>query len=360
MSPMLKKVEKAGVRGLKMKRKPYNIMPEDFYKDVSELKRLFSLLINAKDSERIALSPSVSYGIANVTNNIFLKSTDNIVITEGQFPSNVYPWVSLAKKYNSKLVFAKKPKINSNQGELWNKNILDAINKNTRVVSIGLHHWAEGTKFDIESIREKTKSVGSLLIIDGTQSIGVVPFDVSLIKPDALVCAGYKWLMGPYGITLSYYGEFFDKGFPIEESWVNRKNSVDFSGLINYQDKYEGVSNRYSVGQQSNFINISMMSAAINQINNWGVENIYNYINSITNDFFNLVNRSNFWVEKKEYRSAHLFGIKPKKNNQNILKNLKEKNIYVSLRGDSIRVSPSVYNKKEDLMRLLSCLNESV
>ena len=39
----------------------------------------------------------------------------------------------------------------------------------------------------------------ALLIIDGTQSIGSMPFDLDEIKPDALVCAGYKWLMGPYG-----------------------------------------------------------------------------------------------------------------------------------------------------------------
>ena len=64
---------------------------------------------------------------------------------------------------------------------------------------MGMVHWADGTIFDLEKIRKKTKEVGALLIVDGTQSVGAMPFDVNKIKPDALVCAAYKWLMGPYG-----------------------------------------------------------------------------------------------------------------------------------------------------------------
>ena len=60
------------------------------------------------------------------------------------------------------------------------------------------------------AIRKKTKKVGALLIIDGTQSVGALPFNIKKINPDALICAGYKWLMGPYGIGLAYYNEVFD------------------------------------------------------------------------------------------------------------------------------------------------------
>ena len=141
---------------------------------------------------------------------------------------------------------------------------------------MGMVHWADGTIFDLEKIRKKTKEVGALLIIDGTQSVGAMPFDVNKIKPDALVCAAYKWLMGPYGSAFCYYGEAFDNGFPIEESWINRKNSEDFSQLINYQEDYSEGARRYNVGQQSNFINVAMLTAAINQLNSWGVDNIYN------------------------------------------------------------------------------------
>ena len=238
MSPMLKIVEEAGINGLKTKRAPHNILPEDFFSGVNALKKAFAKLINLDEHERIAISSSVSYGLANITNNIQLKESDNIILIGDQFPSNVYPWMELTKKHNANLKFINKPNSENNAGRAWNKKILNSINKQTKVVAMGLLHWADGTIYDIEKIRKKTKEVDALLIIDGTQSIGVMPFDIKETQPDALICAGYKWLMGPYGIGLSYYGPFFDNGKPIEESWINRKNSEDFSNLINYEDEY--------------------------------------------------------------------------------------------------------------------------
>ena len=359
MSPMLKIVEEAGINGLKTKRAPHNILPEDFFSGVNALKKAFAKLINLDEHERIAISSSVSYGLANITNNIQLKESDNIILIGDQFPSNVYPWMELTKKYNANLKFINKPNSENNAGRAWNKKILNSINKQTKVVAMGLLHWADGTIYDIEKIRKKTKEVDALLIIDGTQSIGVMPFDIKETQPDALICAGYKWLMGPYGIGLSYYGPFFDNGKPIEESWINRKNSEDFSNLINYEDEYGEYARRYSVGQQSNFINISMLKAGIDQLNHWGIENVYKYIESITTPCFPLLNKKNTWYEDSKFRSSHLFGIRPKKNLKKILKKIRENNIFISLRGDIIRVSPSVYNTKEDVQKLFKCISEN-
>ena len=80
---------------------------------------------------------------------------------------------------------------------------LAAIDDQTAAVSIGQVHWVNGTKYDLTSIRQKTRAVGAALIIDGTQSIGALPFDVQEVQPDALVVAGYKWLMGPYSIGMA-------------------------------------------------------------------------------------------------------------------------------------------------------------
>ena len=289
MSPMLKKVEKAGIAGLKIKRAPNKLLPNDFFVGVSNLKKHFATLINLKDHERIALAPSVSYGIANVTNNIKLESKNNVVLLGDQSPSNVYPWMSLTKKYNAELVFVNKPNKEKGCGEAWNENVLKKINNNTKVVSMGMVHWADGTIFDLEKIREKTRKVGALLIIDGTQSVGAMPFDINTIQPDALVCAAYKWLMGPYGSAVCYFGKSFDEGSPIEESWINRKGSEDFSQLINYQEEYAKGARKFSVGQQSSFINVSMLIAAIKQLNSWGVKNIYNYTESITDSCFEIL-----------------------------------------------------------------------
>ena len=359
MSPMLKKVEKAGIKGIHFQRKPDKIMPEDFFRNIEKIKGSFSRLINCKNPDRIAYVPAASYGLANVTNNIKLERGEGVVVVGDQFPSNVYPWMNLTKKYDGELKFVKKQTSSKSQGKQWNEDILSAIDKKTKVVSMGIVHWADGTLFDMKKIREKTRENNALLIIDGTQSIGSMPFDVDDIQPDALVCAGYKWLMGPYGSGLSYFGEFFDDGQPIEESWINRKGSEDFSNLINYQHEYAKFAKRYSVGQQSNFINVDMLNQGIKQINKWGVDNVYDYIKSISSKYFDMLDRSKVWYEEEDYRAGHLFGLKPKKNLKKILKKIREKNIYISLRGDIIRVSPSIYNTEKDILKLFECVSEN-
>ena len=359
MSPMLKKVEKAGIKGIHFQRKPDKIMPEDFFRNIEKIKGSFSRLINCKNPDRIAYVPAASYGLANVTNNIKLERGEGVVVVGDQFPSNVYPWMNLTKKYDGELKFVKKQTSSKSQGKQWNEDILSAIDKKTKVVSMGIVHWADGTLFDMKKIREKTRENNALLIIDGTQSIGSMPFDVDDIQPDALVCAGYKWLMGPYGSGLSYFGEFFDDGEPIEESWINRKGSEDFSNLINYQHEYAKFAKRYSVGQQSNFINVDMLNQGIKQINKWGVDNVYDYIKSISSKYFDMLDRSKVWFEEEDYRAGHLFGLKPKKNLKKILKKIREKNIYISLRGDIIRVSPSIYNTEKDILKLFECVSEN-
>ena len=90
MSPSLKSVEQAGVRAVLQKNTPDVIRPNDFFTAVAQVKQLYSELIDNNDPERIAIIPSVSYGMANVVNNIKLNAGDEIILIEDQFPSNVY------------------------------------------------------------------------------------------------------------------------------------------------------------------------------------------------------------------------------------------------------------------------------
>ena len=356
MSPMLKKVEKAGVKGIKQKRKPYHITPIDFFKTSDLVKKRFSSIIDCKNHNRIAIIPSASYGLANAVNNISIKEKDEIILLDEQFPSNVYPWLYLKERSKAKLVFIKRPDTLIDSGKKWNEEILAAITNKTKVVAIGNIHWACGTLFDLIAIRKKTAEVGALLIIDGTQSIGALPLNIEKTQPDALICAGYKWLMGPYSIGVAYYGKYFDKGIPIEDNWINRRGSENFSGLINYSDKYGELASRYNVGEQSNFILLPMLLAGLNQIESWGVKNIQDYCKNLISEEIKKVNQKKYWIEKENYRANHLFGIKQLDNKINLIEKLKSKKISVSIRGDKIRVSPHVYNDKREIKKLFECL----
>ena len=358
MSPLPKASEKIGIQNLRRKRNPATILAKDFFADGELLREEFARLINADDAKRIAIVPSVSYGMASVAHNLKIGRGEKIIVAAEQFPSNYYPWQRLCMESGAVIHAVEPPTELSQRGAIWNEKILSAIDQNTRAVAIGNVHWADGTLFQLEEIRKRTKDVGALLIVDGTQSVGVLPFDVRKIQPDALVCAGYKWLLGPYSIGVAYYGEYFDDGKPIEESWLNRMDSEDFSSLVNYQASYQSGALRYDVGEHSNFVLVPMLTKSIAQLNKWGIQGIQDYITSITTPPIEALREKGYWIEDKTYRGGHLFGLRGlKRDPQQIREVLTRNNIFVSQRGDAIRVAPNVYNDPKDMSRLVKALS---
>ncbi|MEQ9091391.1 MAG: aminotransferase class V-fold PLP-dependent enzyme [Balneola sp.] len=361
MSPLMQSVEEAGIKGIKNKRQPNLISGQDFFTESNELRNRFAQLINCKESENCVIIPSVSYGMANVARNLKLQKGDNIIVVGEQFPSNVYPWMEVALKAEAEIKTISPPDIEKGRGELWNKQILESINERTKLVACGHIHWADGTIFDLRSIRQKTYEIGAWLAVDATQSLGALPFNVQQLKPDALIAAGYKSLMGPYSIGMAYYGEELSNGSPIEQNWINRFESENFSNLVNYNEHYQPGALRYEVGEHSNFILVPMMLEAIKKLNEWKPENIQQYLIDLVEKPISLLRESGFIIEETKYRASNLFGIRLAEHHQmNRLKEkLLESNIIVSYRGDAIRVSPNVYNDSDDLHKLVQVLTSN-
>ena len=362
MAPQLKTVEEAGVKGIRYKRNPHHISIDHFFNETEGLRNEYAKLIDTENPQRIVVVPSVSYGMANVAKNLPLEQGDQIVVVGEQFPSNVYPWRRAASDNGAEVITVPAPDANEHRGKIWNERILDTINPKTKMVAVGNVHWADGTLFNLKEIRKRTRDVGAWLVIDGTQSVGALPFNVKEIQPDALICAGYKWLLGPYSMGLAYYGPALDNGIPIEENWINRHESENLAGLVNYNDRYQPYALRYEVGEHSNFILIPMQLEAIKQLNSWGVENIQAYCRDLISESIEPIKEQGFGIENEEFRGSHLLGIRLGSNHnlQNIQNRLKEENILVSFRGNSIRVSPNVYNTKEELARFTDILLSSV
>lgn len=360
MSPMLKSVEKAGVKGVRSKRNPAEITPQDFFTDSELLRSEYAKLIRVANPKQIVIIPSVSYGMATVALNLKVSRGQNIVVAAEQFPSNYYSWQRVCEESGGELKIVSPPDTLINRGKIWNERVLEAIDKNTAAVAIANTHWADGTKFNLDAIRKRTKEVGAKLIVDGTQSVGALPFDVEKIQADALICAGYKWLLGPYSMGLAYYHESFNDGKPLEESWINRLNSEDFGSLVNYQPNYQPGALRHEVGEHSNFILVPMMMKALEQLNKWKPENIQEYCGEISKNAIEKLKEKGFWIEDEEYRGKHLFGMRlPKTVDIDKVKSAFVKNkIFVSFRGNAIRVAPNVYNREKDLSKLVSILKK--
>lgn len=355
MSPLLRSSEKAGILGLQRKRMPSDLRKEDFFDDVNDIRSLFNELINGSQPNRVVVAPSASYLIASVAQNVNLTKGCRIVVLANQFPSNYYVWNRLAEEHGAQILSVQKPK---DKNLSWTTALVSAIDEKTSVVSISALHWEDGTLLDMQAVSRKCKTVGATLIIDGTQSIGALPFDQAAIQADAIITSSYKWLLGPYGSAIGYFGPTFDLGNPIEESWLNRLNSDDFQYLTNYQNQYRTGARRYEVGEAPDFIKMPMMKESLTQLLKWNPSEVQAYCKSIVHPILEPLNSAGFTFNKKEEMAYHLFGIglPERLNLENVKLELARQKISVSYRQNIIRVSPNVYNTKQELEKLKNVL----
>jgi len=353
MAPQLKTVEKIGIAAVQRKSHPYTIGADDFFEGATALRNSLATLFDIEHPLDVAIIPSVSYGMANVANNIRFKTGDEIVLLEAQFPSNVYAWQKVAEKNGVRIKVVKSPALKPGRGAAWNAAILQEITAKTAVISLPPCHWADGTLFDLKAIRDKTTAMGALMVIDGSQSFGAAPFSVHELKPDAVVGVGYKWLLGPYGLGFAYMGPYFHNGEPIENNWINRAESEDFGQLVNYNAGYQPRAGRFNMGEYSNFNLVPMLTESVKQLIAWTPEKIQSYCETLTKDALEKLREIGCFIEEDTYRAQHLFGVYlPQHIDINQLKStLLSEKIYVSYRGAAIRVSPNVYNTKQDFER---------
>ena len=359
MSPLLKSVEEKGIDGMRLKRNPISLKPVDFFTGAMGVREKFARMVQG-DPSQVAVMPSVSYGMNSVIRNIACRKGQHALTISEEFPSCYYTARRWCKDHGAELKVVARNDDIPQKGKDWNARILAAINKDTAFLVMASVHWMNATRFDLEQIGVRCREVGAKLIVDGSQSVGALPIDVVACKIDALICAAYKWLMGPYSTALSYIHEDFNNGVPLEESWMTRPNSERFDRLTNYQEGYKPGAIRYDVGQSSNFIFMPMLDEALRQLLEWGVEDIQEYTRKLGAPLISYFLEKGAPVDDEIHRAHHLMGLQlpAGTSGEALLSELHARNVYVSLRGNNIRISLNVFNDDTDVRELIEALKQ--
>ena len=357
LGPLNKLSELEGYHAIQRSVNPVMRTRDQFFDPVETSKALFAQLINA-NSDHIAIIPSVSYGIAIAANNIDLEQKEEVVILEDQFPSNYYIWKQKCERANALLKIVSAPNT-PNKSEAWTNDILNAINDKTKVVAMGNVHWMDGTHFDLKAIGERCREFGTYLIIDGTQSVGALPFDVAEVQPDVLVVASYKWLLGAYGVGFGYFSNRMFAGDPLEINWINKVRSNEFENLTSYLEADRPGAAKFSMGEQSNFISIAMVNEALKLLNEWQPQNIQEYTKALTTAAWDELSKAGITIDPTK-KSYHMTGLRfGKEWDMDALQNaLKQNQVIVSQRGSALRISVNVYNEMKDIEALVNIILE--
>jgi selenocysteine lyase/cysteine desulfurase len=328
------------------------VRAEDWFAPTEHLRTLFARIING-DPEGVAIVPSVSYGIALAAANVPVARGQSIVLLDGEFPSNVYVWHDLARRSDAVVRTITRP-----SGGAWTEPLLKAIDSTTAVVSVPNCHWTDGRFVDLERVAAAARHAGAALVIDGSQSVGAYPLDVAAIQPDFLVTVGYKWLLGPYGLAYLYAApRWRTSGVPLEQSWLTRAGAEDFSRLSDYSASYRPGARRFDMGEFPQFVLTAMAAAALEQVLAWEVKWIQDTISRLTSRAEDGAVWTGAMVVTASDRVGHLVSIRPRAGVRgDLVSALAAANVYVSVRGDAIRVAPHVFNTEADIDRLVDVL----
>ncbi len=355
MSPLPNSVAEAGIVGVKRKSAPWVITAPDFFRTSERVRSLFAQLIGAS-SDDVAITPSASYGIALAASAVQVAPGQEILILAEQFPSNFYSWQEKARQCGGSVVTVPVP-----HDLDWTSALLDKISSRTAVVAVPNCHWTNGGLVDLVAVGSRCREVDAALVVDGTQSLGAHPFDLEKIGPDFLITATYKWLLGPYSLGFVYVAPRHLSAQPLEFSWLAREGSEDFAGLTEYTDSFQPGARKFDVGERANFALIPMAEAALEQILEWGVESISESLSVLAGRAAELAEASGFPPVPAHLRVGHMLGFDiPSSAPHDLVTQLADRNIYVSRRGRSLRVSPHLYNTPEDIDRLMSELGKLV
>jgi len=351
MSPLMHSVVSAMQAGVQTKVQPWTFKPDDFF-SVSETARTLAARVFGTASHNVAMVNSVSYGIQTAANNLPLEASQEILVLDAQFPSNIYPWRDLAARQGGSVRTLSYP-----EDGTWTDAVLDAISQSTAIIATAHMHWANGEVLDLKAVRAAADKVGAALVLDLTQSLGALPFNADEIKPDFAVAASYKWMMGPYTSAFLYVDPKWQAGRPMEFNWMNRKGSQNFSKLTDYVDEYQPGALRYDMGEKANPALLGGVSAALTQVLDWGIDNIAESLRVKTDHLAAELTVIGLAPMGPEIRSPHYLGVAfPKAPPADILARLAAENIFVSIRGDFMRVTPHLFITDADMARFIDRL----
>jgi selenocysteine lyase/cysteine desulfurase len=164
---------------------------------IETLRKSVAELLHA-DSDEICMIPNTSAGINLVAEGYPWQSGDNVVIPEGEFPSNLFPWQNQQSRGVDLRIVPR-------QGDRVDPDdLFKQVDASTKIIALSWVGYASGFRVDLKEIVRRAHESGVLVFLDAIQGLGIFDLDLAKIDVDFLAADGHKWLLGPegYGVAM--------------------------------------------------------------------------------------------------------------------------------------------------------------
>jgi len=307
--------------------------------------------------DSIAVCTSFTEALCQIAWAFAPSRGSNIVSVDLEFPSVPYPWMRVCEATGAEMRLVE----TANRPERLSFDALArVVDSKTAVICVSHAQYSTGFRFDLKALAELAHAHSALLIVDATQSAGLVPIDIAAAAPDVLIAGGYKWLTGPFGAAVCY----------VSPRLVERLNPP-FVGWRSTPDPYHFDARHLTLAPTARKLEFSTMSygaglalgTAIEYVLELGVERILAHDQKLATRLMDGLDRLGAEIisPRSDLERGGTVTVRyPGRDASALAAALNEARIIVSPRFNSVRFSMHYYNSSDDVDAALDTLGRLV
>ena len=316
-------------------------------------RRALARLVGAQPAE-IALMPNTSVGLHLGAHFAALRADEKrrtIVLSQREFPANVYPWLALQRRGFRVQFVPTTPAGNPDE-----EGLAAALQQDDVVAfSCSFVQFSTGFRADLARFGRICRARDILFVVDAIQGLGTVPVDVHACQIDVLAAGAQKWLCSPWGTGFVFVRAELNNQFePYLPGWLAFHASQDFTRLVDYDYTYRTDAQRFEVGSQP-FQSCTALAESVELLLELGIDNVYQHNIGLQNLILDWAGTHNVQVASDQSARSGILCLRPR-NAEAAHAALLSAQVTCAYREGSIRLSPHFYNDENDIERVLATL----
>ena len=333
---------------------PHLLPDRELFAGLAAARLGIAQLINAEPSE-IALATNTGFGLHLAARALPLKAGDTVLLSDKEFPANVYPWL-LLREQGIKVEMA------HCRPEGWpdEEHLLERLRDPTvRVLAVSFVQFSNGYRVDLKKLGAACRANGTFLVVDGIQGVGNSVLDVRETPIDILSCGGQKWLLSPWGSGFVYVRkELIASLEPTITGWMAFEGTDDFSRLTEYNPTFRSDARRFEMITlpYQDFVGMTTSLGLLLEI---GVRDVAEVTRAMHDPVVKWAQENDVRIASpldERHRSAILCVAPPKP--VEAYHGMKRARVVCSVREGAIRLSPHCYNTMEEMEKVIEVLDD--
>ncbi|OLC06580.1 MAG: hypothetical protein AUH46_00015 [Gemmatimonadetes bacterium 13_1_40CM_70_15] len=335
---------------------PHLLPDRDLQAGLAAARDAAARLINA-DTGEIALATNTSWGLNLAARALPVLPGEKIVVSDREFPANVYPWL-LLKKDGIEVELA------PCRAEGWPDEdaLLERLrDPRVRVLAVSFVQFSNGYRADLKRLGAACRANGTYLVVDGIQGVGNMELDVRETPVDVLACGGQKWLLSPWGSGFVYVRkELVPRLEPTVTGWMAFEGTDDFSRLTEYNPNFRADARRFELITLP-FQDFYGFTSSVDMLLEIGIRDIAECTRALHEPVLKWADAHDVRVVSPRDDKHHsaILCLAPAKAVEAFYA-VKRARIVCSLREGAIRLSPHCYNTMEEMEKVIDVLERVV